>query len=86
LIPVPPETDRGQNNETCGRRVSRERMLLRKELDSVVQKTSKKVKKSLSGFGKLTKRGKVGRQTSRLSVQKYLKKVKKKLVRLKKIQ
>jgi hypothetical protein len=60
LIPVPPETDREQNNETCGRRVSRERMLLRKELDSVVQKTSKKVKKSLSGFGKFNKRGKVG--------------------------
>jgi hypothetical protein len=53
-------------------------MLLRKELDSVVQKTSKKVKKSLSGFGKFTKRGKVGRQTSRLSVQKYFEKSEKK--------
>jgi len=45
LIPVPPETDRGQNNETCDWRVSRQRMLPPKQPDSAVQKTSKKVEK-----------------------------------------
>jgi hypothetical protein len=86
LIPVPPETDRGQNNETCDWRVPRQRMLPRKQPDSAVQKLQKSGKKSLPGFGKFNKRGKVGRQTSRFSVQKYFEKVKKKLVRLKKIQ